>query len=101
MFAAGAPAFSPDGRRLATSGTASEAMTVWDFEGRERLLTLGSDAGLGGTTFSPDGNVLAGMRGNFGDAVRVVIRLEPIPVPLVIYWMTSITPNLGRSLVIY
>jgi WD40 repeat protein len=64
----GAPAFSPDGRRLATGGTASESMTVWDFEGRERLLTLGSDASLGGTIISPDGNVLAGARFDFGDA---------------------------------
>ena len=60
MFSAGAVAFSPDGRRMATGGTAIEAMTVWDFDGRERLLTLGTDAGLGGTRFSADGNVLAG-----------------------------------------
>jgi WD40 repeat protein len=60
MFSAGATTFSPDGRRVATGGTASEALTVWDFGGRERLLTLGTDAGVGGMTFSPDGNVLAG-----------------------------------------
>jgi WD40 repeat protein len=62
MFAAGAVAFSPDGRRMATGGTGSEAMNVWDFEGRERLLTLGTDATVVGATFSPDGNVLAGTR---------------------------------------
>jgi WD40 repeat protein len=77
MFSAGSVTFSPDGRRMATGGTASEALTVWDFEGRERLLTLGTDASVGGMTFSPDGNVLVATRGNAAVAGSVYFWRAP------------------------
>ena len=54
-------AFSPEGHRLAAGSTAMEAITLWDIESRERLLTLAVRSGaLAPTAFSPDGNVLAG-----------------------------------------
>jgi len=57
-------AFSPDGHRLATGGTTMEAITLWDFQSRERLLTLAArEDALIPTAFSPDGNVLAGESG--------------------------------------
>jgi WD40 repeat protein len=77
MFSAGLAAFSPDGRRMATGGTASDALTVWDFEGRERLLTLGTDATVGGMRFSPDGNVLVGESGTGATAGTVYFWRAP------------------------
>ena len=65
-------AFSPDGLRLATGGTGPEAITLWDTQGRERLLTLEAPASVMSTTaFSPDGNVLASQSGSGGNA-RVI-----------------------------
>jgi WD40 repeat protein len=44
-------AFSPDGRRLVSTG--GEGLTVWDAETGEELLTL--KGGAGPFAFSPDG----------------------------------------------
>ena len=62
---------------MATGGTASDSMTVWDYEGRERLLTFGTDASLARTTFSPDGNVIAAQRGRRGSSGAVYFWRAP------------------------
>jgi len=56
--------FSADGSRLATGGTATEAITVWDMQSRERLLTIGArESQFVRTAFSPDGHVLVAESG--------------------------------------
>jgi WD40 repeat protein len=56
--------FSADGSRLATGGTATEAITVWDMGSRERLLTIGARESIfARTAFSPDGHVLVAESG--------------------------------------
>jgi len=55
-----APAFSPDGRRLITSGTsASDTIKVWDVEGGRDIATLSDKPGFYNRIgFSPDGNTI-------------------------------------------
>lgn len=61
MFGVHAAAFSPDGQRIVTSGTETEAITLWDRQSHERVLTLAASASsLPATSFSPDGNVIVG-----------------------------------------
>jgi serine/threonine protein kinase/Tol biopolymer transport system component len=52
--------FSPDGKRFMTGDGGKEAVTLWDMESHEKLLTLESRASFfEDMAFSPDGNVLA------------------------------------------
>ncbi len=52
-------AFSPDGKRLITSGGGREAVKVWDVNTRQELLTLpGSGSFLRVAAWSPDGDVI-------------------------------------------
>jgi eukaryotic-like serine/threonine-protein kinase len=56
--------FSPDAKRLATGGSASESMVLWDTDGFERLIVLSSKtSGFYNTTFSADGNVIGAISG--------------------------------------
>jgi WD40 repeat protein len=57
-------AFSPDGRRLATSGNGREAIKLWDLSTRRELIVLaGQGSSIGGVAFSPDGKWLAARNG--------------------------------------
>jgi WD40 repeat protein len=62
--------FSPDGKRLVTTGGGDELAKVWDVETRQELLTLGGSGSLiSVVTFSPDGNTLVvGSRAQAGSA---------------------------------
>jgi serine/threonine protein kinase/WD40 repeat protein len=64
MFGVHSAAYSPDQQRLAVGSTAHEALTIWDMNNYERLLTLAAPVGiLTPVRFSPDGNVIAGQHG--------------------------------------
>ena len=53
--------FSPDGRRLITSGRGGEALMLWDTESFELLFSLDVPGkSVGRMMFSPDGGVLGG-----------------------------------------
>jgi WD40 repeat protein len=54
------PAFSPDGRRLASGGdSANDAVKLWDLATHRELLTLPGDGQIFmDVSFSPDGNTL-------------------------------------------
>ncbi len=56
-------AFSPDSRRLTTSGSNSgDALKLWDADSWQELLTLeGTGSQFGLTSFSPDGNAIGTM----------------------------------------
>jgi eukaryotic-like serine/threonine-protein kinase len=60
-------AFSPDGKRLITSAGGQSAVTVWDVNTRQELLTLaGSGSFLRLAAWSPDGDVItAGVPSQF------------------------------------
>jgi WD40 repeat protein len=59
-------AFSPDGRRLATGGSGSETIRLWDTGSGQQLLTLESGGSLfNQTAFAPDGSLL-GSSSEFG-----------------------------------
>ena len=61
MYGVHSAAFSPDGGRVVSGGTWSEAIAVWDTLSHERLLTLPASSWiLAPVAFSPDGNVLVG-----------------------------------------
>jgi WD40 repeat protein len=50
-------AFSPDGRRLISSGGGREAIKIWDVDTQQELLTLpGAGSFLSLASWSPDGN---------------------------------------------
>jgi WD40 repeat protein len=53
--------FSPDGRRIATTGSSGEeAVIVWDVPTRRPVATLeGKGSRFNWVTFSPDGNTIA------------------------------------------
>jgi WD40 repeat protein len=52
--------FSPDGKRFMTGDGGKEAVTLWDTESREKLLTLeGQGSFFESIASSPDGNLLA------------------------------------------
>jgi len=60
MFGVHAGAFSPDGRRILSGGSAHEAVVLWDAASRERTLTLGAKGSVfAPVAFSPEGQVLA------------------------------------------
>jgi len=56
MLGAHAVAFSPDGRRLATSSVGREAVRLWDLSTHRELITLaGQGSNFRYVAFSPDG----------------------------------------------
>ena len=60
LLGAHGAAFSPDSRRLVTTGTSLDAVRLWDLSTRRELLALsGTSSMLQFVTFSPDGNWLA------------------------------------------
>ena len=60
LLGAHGAAFSPDSRRLVTTGTSLDAVRLWDLSTRRELLELsGKNTVLEFVTFSPDGNWLA------------------------------------------
>jgi eukaryotic-like serine/threonine-protein kinase len=64
MLGAHGVAFSPDGRRLATSSNGREAIKLWDLPTRRELMRLaGQGSSFGGAAFSPDGKWLAARNG--------------------------------------
>jgi WD40 repeat protein len=53
-------AFSPDGRRMVTSGSGREPLTVWDVESRQQICTLPVEPAMATfLQFSADGRSLA------------------------------------------
>ncbi len=52
-------AFSPDGKRLATTGHQETNVKIWDLDTRQVLTFEGHKAGLFGVSFFPDGNLVA------------------------------------------
>jgi serine/threonine protein kinase/WD40 repeat protein len=55
-------AFSPDGKRLAASSNAIEAVKLWDIESRQELITLeGEGSRLSPAYFSADGSALGAL----------------------------------------
>jgi WD40 repeat protein len=59
LSTASCSAFSPDGRRLFSTGNGREAVKLWDVGTRQELLTLaGADPYLGAARWSADGNVI-------------------------------------------
>ncbi|WP_345676418.1 WD40 repeat domain-containing serine/threonine protein kinase [Yinghuangia aomiensis] len=52
-------AFSPDGKTLATIGTAGVDAALWDVAGRKAITDLASGSGISTVAFSPDGKTLA------------------------------------------
>jgi WD40 repeat protein len=52
-------AFSPDGRRLASTTTGESDVTIWDTTTAQDVLTLRHTMPVGGVTFSPDGRQIA------------------------------------------
>src|SRR5262249_16780077 len=76
----GAVAFSPDGRRLASTcwidpqRTVLEQVKIWDMETGKEILTLGAGAGhrrVSAVAFSPDGRRVATGSEGAPNAVRV------------------------------
>jgi len=64
MLGAHGVAFSPDGRRLATSSNGREAIKLWDLSTRrEPIVLAGQGSSIGGAVFSPDGKWLAARNG--------------------------------------
>jgi len=60
MHGTHAVAFSPDGRRLATSGDGSDAVKLWDLRTHRELTTIpGHGSVFESVSFSPDGRWLA------------------------------------------
>ena len=60
MLGAHGVAFSPDGRRLATSSVGREAVKLWDLSTHRELMTLpGQGSDFAFVAFSPDGQWLA------------------------------------------
>jgi eukaryotic-like serine/threonine-protein kinase len=60
MFGVNSATFSFDGRRLATGGSAAEAVTFWDTQNLTRVLRLKAPTGsILRMAFSPNGNVFA------------------------------------------
>jgi WD40 repeat protein len=59
LLGAQSVAFSPDGDRLASGSTESEAVKLWDLATQQEVVTLaGSGSLFVFTRFSPDGNVI-------------------------------------------
>lgn len=58
-------AFSPDGQRLATGSSGTEAISRWDVSSLELVLVLpNSGTVFTNVAFSPDGNVLGSTSSN-------------------------------------
>jgi WD40 repeat protein len=66
-----AMAFSPDGRRLATSSGANSQVVVWDRAERRAKLILSSHSPIFSLAFSPDGRYLAA--GEMGDRASIYV----------------------------
>jgi WD40 repeat protein len=57
--------FSPDGKRLAVSSDAKEAVKLWETESWQEVLTLPGEGSLfHRATFSPDGNTIGVLNGH-------------------------------------
>jgi WD40 repeat protein len=69
MFGVHGAGYSPDQQRLAIGSTAHEALTIWDVNNHERLLTLAAPVGLFMPVhISSDGNVIVGGDGSNSSA---------------------------------
>ena len=78
MFGVHGPAFMPDGSRLAVGGTASEALTIWEPNTYERLLTVEAfSGGVRPVRISPAGNVITGRTTTGGGAGTLLFWRAP------------------------
>jgi len=64
LLGAHSAAFSPDGARLAASGTSKETIKLWDMGSHQEVLTLESqESRFVFSAFSPDGYMLGALSG--------------------------------------
>ncbi len=64
--------FSPDGKRLATSGSSDKTVRIWDLETGKILTILNGHSGrIGDIAFSPDGKLLATAAWELGNNFKI------------------------------